>query len=89
MMGIRAAIAIAEEPAVDEPVVVGTILVLDGRRGVDGQRHFRQDGWLEDPRRPNQGDSGALEVEAAFEDGARNGGFAKASPLFGQEVKGA
>jgi hypothetical protein len=33
--------------------------------------------------------SRALEVEAAFEDGARDGGFAEAAALAGEEVEGA
>jgi hypothetical protein len=38
MIRVRAAIAIAEEPTVDEPVVVGAILSLDWRRSVDRTR---------------------------------------------------
>src|SRR5213593_4874028 len=75
---IRAAIAIAEEPAVDEPVVVGALAVLDRRGGRDGEGQLGQDGWLEDPLRSDQRDSDALEVEATFEDGAGDGGFAEA-----------
>ena len=89
MIRIRAAIAIAEEPAVDEPVIVGAILVFDGRGGGDGEGQLGQDGWLEDPLRSDQGDSDALEVEATFEDGARNGGFTEAAPLLGEEIEGA
>ncbi len=89
MMRIRAAIAVAEEPAVDEPVVVGTLAVLDRRGGGDGEGQLGQDGWLEDPLRTDQGDSDALEVEATFEDGTRDGGFAEAPALVGQELEGA
>jgi len=63
MIRIGAAIAIAKEAAVDEPVVVGSILVLDGgavlmvvatRAGMAGLRS----------RRSDQGDSDALELES-------------------------
>jgi len=87
MSPIGAAIAIAEESAVDESVVVGALAVLDRRCGSDGERQLGQDGWLEDPLRTNQRDSDAFEVEAAFEDGTRNGGFAKALSLLAQEAK--
>jgi hypothetical protein len=40
MMRVGAAIAIAEEAAVDEPVVVGALAVLDRRDGRDGERHL-------------------------------------------------
>jgi len=89
MIRIRTAIAIAEEPAVDEPVVVGALAVLDRRCGSDGEGQFGQDGWLEDPLRTDQGDSDAFEVETTFQDGTRDGGFAEASPLLGEEVESA
>src|SRR6266850_1580541 len=89
MIRIGAAIAIAEESAVDEPVVVGALAVLDRRCGGDGEGQLGQDGWLEDPLRADQGDSDALEVETTFEDGTREGGFAEASSLLGEEVEGA
>ena len=88
MIRIGAAIAITEEPAVDEPVVVGALFVLDWRRGVDGEGHLGQEGRLENTRRSDQGDPDAFEVEAAFEDGTREGGFAEAAPLVGEEGKG-
>src|SRR5437773_6089155 len=37
MLGVSAAVAIAEEPAVDKSVVVETVAMLDGRRGRDGE----------------------------------------------------
>ena len=40
VVGIGAAIAVAEESAVNKPVVSRTILVLDPRGGVDHQRHL-------------------------------------------------
>ncbi len=55
MMRIGAAIAIAKEAAVDEPVVVRALPVLDRRGGRDGEGQLRQDGWLEDALRSNQG----------------------------------
>src|SRR6266550_2719374 len=79
MIRIGAAIAITEESAFDESVVVGALPVLDRRGCGDGEGQLGQDGWFEDPLRTDQGDSGALEVEAAFEDRAREGGFAEAA----------
>jgi hypothetical protein len=55
----------------------------------DSEGHLGQDGGLEDPLRFDQGDSGALEVEAAFEDRARDRCLAEAAALLGQEVEGA
>ena len=52
MVRIGAAIAVAEEPAVDEAVVVGALSVLDRRGGCDGERQLGQDGWLENALRP-------------------------------------
>jgi hypothetical protein len=63
--------------------------VLDRRDGRDGERHLGQDGGLEDALRADQGDPGALEVEAAFEDGSRDGGVPEATALLGQEGEGA
>ncbi len=89
MTRIGAAIAIAEESAVDEPIVVGALAVFDRRGGGDGEGQLGQDRWLENPLRTDQGDSDAIEVEAAFEDGAGEGGFAEALALFGEEGEGA
>ncbi len=88
MIRIGAAIAIAEEAAVDEPVIVGAIPVLDRRGGRDGEGDLGQDGWFEDPLRSDQRDPDAFELEAPFEDGARDGRFAEASPLLRVEVEG-
>ncbi len=87
MMRIGAAIAIAEEAVLGEAVIVRTILALDGRGGRDREGQLGQDGGLEDPLRSDQGNSGALELEATFEDRARDGGFAEAAPMLGQEVE--
>ena len=89
MVRIGAAIAVAEEAAVDEAVIVGALAVLDRRGGRDGEGDLGQDGGLEDSLRADQGDPGALEVEAAFEDGAGDGGLAEAAALLGEEGEGA
>ena len=89
MVRIGAAIAVSEEAAVGEAVVGGALAVLDRRGGRDGEGDLRKDGGLEDSLGADQGDSGALEVEAAFEDGAGEGGFAEAVALFGEESEGA
>jgi hypothetical protein len=62
--------------------------VLDRRGGRDGERNLGQDGWLEDALGADQGDAGALEVEAASEDGAGDGGFAEAAALVCEEGEG-
>src|SRR2546428_11696222 len=87
MTRIRAAIAVAEESVVSEAVVVRALFALDGRRGVYGEGHLGQDGGLENTRRSDQEDSGALEVESAFEDGTRDGSFAEAAALLGEELE--
>ena len=63
--------------------------MFDRRGGGDGEGQLWQDGRLEDPLRTDQGDSDALEVEAPFEDGARDGGFTEASALVGEKGEGA
>jgi len=63
--------------------------MLDWRCSGGGKGQLGQDGWFEDSLRSDQGDSDALEVEAALEDGAREGGVAEASSLLGEEVEGA
>ena len=63
--------------------------MLHRRGGGDGEGDLGEDGWLEDALRADQRDSGALEVEAAFEDGAGEGGFAEALALLGEEGEGA
>jgi hypothetical protein len=47
MTRIGAAIAIAEEPAVDEPVVIGALAVLDWGSGRDAERDLGQDSRFE------------------------------------------
>jgi hypothetical protein len=89
MVRIGAAIAVAEETAVGEAVVVGALAVLDRRGGRDGEGDFGDDSGLEDALRADQGDPGALEVEAALEDGAGDRGFAEALALLGEEGEGA
>src|SRR2546426_860986 len=87
MVRIGAAIAVAKESAVDDPVVVGALSVLDRRGGRDGKGDLRQDGWLEDALGPDQGDSGAFEVEAALEDGTRDRGVAEATALLAEKLE--
>jgi hypothetical protein len=70
MTRIGASIAIAKEAGVGEAVVVGALAVLDRRGGCDGEGDIGEDGGLEDALRTDQRDAGAVEVEAAFEDGA-------------------
>src|SRR6266705_6512981 len=81
MLRIGATVAVAKEPALDEPVVVGTVSVLDGGSSRDGEGKLRKDRGLEDSLGTDQRDPGAFEVEAAFEDRAGNGGFAEALAL--------
>jgi hypothetical protein len=89
MVRIGAAIAVAEEAPVGESVVVGALPVLDRRGGRDGEGDLGKDGGFEDALRADQGDSGALEVEVALEDGAGDGGFTEALALLGEEGEGA
>jgi hypothetical protein len=89
MLGIGAAIAVAEEPAFNEPVVIRTVAVLDRRGGRDSEGQLGQDRGLEDPLRTDQGDTRTFEVATSLEDRARKGGLAEAAALLGEEVEGA
>jgi hypothetical protein len=89
MVRIGTAIAIAEKAAIGEAVIVGALAVLDWRGGRDGEGDIGQNGWLEDALGADQGNSCAFEVEAAFEDGAGDGGFAEALTLLDEEGQGA
>jgi hypothetical protein len=87
--GVGPPVPVSEEAALHEPVVVGPLAILDWRRGGDGQGNLGQDGRLEDALRPNQRHALALEVEAAFQDGAGDGRFAEAAAPLAQKAEGA
>ena len=89
MLRIGATVAVAKEPAVDEPIIVWAITVLDRWSSRDGEGKLRKDRGFEDSLRTDQGDPGTFEVEAAFENPAGNGGFAEALALVGEELEGA
>ena len=60
---IRPTVAIAEQPFMPDDVAIRWRLTLLHRHRRDAERHFRQDGWLEDPRRAEDGHAVAVEYE--------------------------
>jgi hypothetical protein len=89
MLRFGATVSVLQQAALEKAVIVWAAPPFHEGHGGDAQRDFREDRGLEDAGRAEERYPCAPEVEALFEDDARQGRVTVTTPQVGKDFEGA